>query len=89
LAVASGEMIQVNLQLHFHIYHFWIVDNQQQHIPSSNKFNNIPSFVQIYNDAHIGHATQPYLMYRCDGLVTDVQFCPYEDVLGVGHTKGC
>jgi hypothetical protein len=22
LAVASGEMIQVNLQLHFHIYHF-------------------------------------------------------------------
>lgn len=30
----------------------------------------------------------PYLVHNCEGTITDLQFCPYEDVLGVGHTNG-
>ena len=44
--------------------------------------------MQIFNKAHLGQASRPYLKHHCPGLITDLQFCPYEDVLGVGHTKG-
>lgn len=31
---------------------------------------------------------KPYIYHRCDRLVQDIQFCPYEDVLGIGHGWG-
>ena len=42
---------------------------------------------QVYNDA-MSHAPTRYLSHRCDGTGQAVQFCPFEDVLGVGHQKG-
>ena len=36
----------------------------------------------------MGQSCTPYLFHRCEGTITDLQFCPYEDVLGVGHTEG-
>jgi len=36
----------------------------------------------------LGQSTTPYLMHKCEGAITDLKFCPYEDVLGVGHTLG-
>uniref|UniRef100_A0A1I7VGU6 WD_REPEATS_REGION domain-containing protein n=1 Tax=Loa loa TaxID=7209 RepID=A0A1I7VGU6_LOALO len=44
--------------------------------------------IQILNDAHLGTATAPYMSHQCTGIVSSLQFCPYEDVLGVGHQHG-
>lgn len=44
--------------------------------------------IQIFNDAHLGTTTRPYLAHECSGVVSGMQFCPYEDVLGVGHQGG-
>lgn len=44
--------------------------------------------VQVFNDAHLGHTTTPYLQQKCNSLVSDLQFCPYEDVLGIGTQTG-
>jgi len=44
--------------------------------------------VQIFNDAHLGRTTAPYMVHSCESVVSDLQFCPYEDVLGVAHERG-
>uniref|UniRef100_A0AAF5PJ58 BING4 C-terminal domain-containing protein n=3 Tax=Wuchereria bancrofti TaxID=6293 RepID=A0AAF5PJ58_WUCBA len=44
--------------------------------------------IQIFNDAHLGTTTAPYMSHQCTGIVCSLQFCPYEDVLGVGHQHG-
>ncbi|VDK70691.1 unnamed protein product [Onchocerca ochengi] len=44
--------------------------------------------IQILNDAHLGTATTPYMSHQCTGIVSSLQFCPFEDVLGVGHQHG-
>uniref|UniRef100_A0A0M3KBU5 BING4CT domain-containing protein n=1 Tax=Anisakis simplex TaxID=6269 RepID=A0A0M3KBU5_ANISI len=36
----------------------------------------------------LGSAREPYLVHKCRGVVSDLRFCPYEDVLGVGHQGG-
>uniref|UniRef100_A0AC35U0B0 WD_REPEATS_REGION domain-containing protein n=1 Tax=Rhabditophanes sp. KR3021 TaxID=114890 RepID=A0AC35U0B0_9BILA len=46
------------------------------------------NIVNVYNDAFCGTMKKPYMLYRCDGHVSKLQFCPYEDVLGVGHGGG-
>uniref|UniRef100_A0A0N5AI28 WD_REPEATS_REGION domain-containing protein n=1 Tax=Syphacia muris TaxID=451379 RepID=A0A0N5AI28_9BILA len=48
----------------------------------------IGNSVQIFKDAHIGKVEHPYLVNNCSGLVSCLQYCPYEDVLGVGHQNG-
>ncbi|VDM95529.1 unnamed protein product [Thelazia callipaeda] len=42
----------------------------------------------ILNDAHLGTTTAPYMSHQCTGFVSDIQFCPFEDVLGIGHQQG-
>uniref|UniRef100_F1KWN2 WD repeat-containing protein 46 n=1 Tax=Ascaris suum TaxID=6253 RepID=F1KWN2_ASCSU len=44
--------------------------------------------VQVFTDAHLGTAREPYLVHNCRGIVSDLRFCPFEDVLGVGHQGG-
>ena len=48
------------------------------------------SRVQIWNDALKTKAKSPYLNHQFinGSKVFDVKFCPYEDVLAVGHSKG-
>ncbi|CEF66267.1 WD40 repeat and BING4, C-terminal domain and WD40/YVTN repeat-like-containing domain and WD40-repeat-containing domain-containing protein [Strongyloides ratti] len=46
------------------------------------------NIVNVYNDSHLGTMKTPYLRYKCTGAVNKLQFCPYEDVLGVGHSTG-
>lgn len=31
---------------------------------------------------------KPYMRHRADWTVTSMQFCPYEDILGIGTLKG-
>ena len=31
---------------------------------------------------------KPYMRHRADWTVTSMQFCPYEDILGIGSTRG-
>ncbi|XP_005095274.1 WD repeat-containing protein 46 [Aplysia californica] len=46
--------------------------------------------VELYRDmATLSERPEkPYLYHRCERLITDVAFCPYEDVLGLGHSWG-
>lgn len=44
--------------------------------------------VHVYRDMHIGTTTRPFLQYNAPSTVSHLQFCPYEDVLGVGHAHG-
>ena len=46
--------------------------------------------VELYKDMATltERPEKPYLYHRCDRLVADVAFCPYEDVLGIGHSWG-
>lgn len=44
--------------------------------------------VQVYKDICSGEVTSPYMCHRVTGTITNVQFCPFEDILGVGHEQG-
>lgn len=45
--------------------------------------------VQVWQDALTKRAPAPYLTHSLShGLMTQFRFCPYEDVLGIGHTGG-
>ena len=45
--------------------------------------------VQVWKNAIKTKATSPYLNHLLPGsTLRDLAFCPFEDVLGVGHSKG-
>ncbi|KAI6225739.1 WD-REPEATS-REGION domain-containing protein [Aphelenchoides besseyi] len=44
--------------------------------------------VHLYNDACTGVIGQPYMRYSPASAISCLRFCPYEDVLGIGHTNG-
>lgn len=44
--------------------------------------------VQIYKNVWSDPVTKPYMAHRVRGSVWGVQFCPFEDVIGVGHGDG-
>ncbi|CAI4228374.1 unnamed protein product [Auanema sp. JU1783] len=48
----------------------------------------IGNTVQVFNDTHLGTTKEPYLVHRAPGPVSDIEFVPYEDVLGIGHSNG-
>jgi len=45
--------------------------------------------VQLWKDAFTTKATSPYMSHTVKGAqIHDISYCPYEDVLGIGHAKG-
>jgi len=44
--------------------------------------------VEVYRNPTVEPITQPYLRHQVFKTVSALQFCPYEDVLGVGHGAG-
>ncbi|KAK2851592.1 hypothetical protein Q5P01_007868 [Channa striata] len=44
--------------------------------------------VQVYRDVWSTPVTKPYVAHRVRGTVWGLHFCPFEDVLGVGHGEG-
>ncbi|XP_066911448.1 uncharacterized protein [Clytia hemisphaerica] len=48
------------------------------------------SNVYVFKDAFRTRQNLPYMRHIVNGKadITDIEFCPYEDVLGVGHSNG-
>lgn len=46
------------------------------------------NIVQVYKDCCTHTINSPYLVHDVHASVQSIQFCPYEDVLGVGHAEG-
>eukprot|EP00062_Callorhinchus_milii_P025093 gi/632985695/ref/XP_007909828.1/ PREDICTED: WD repeat-containing protein 46 [Callorhinchus milii] len=44
--------------------------------------------VHVYKDAHLEGMNKPYMCHSVRQSVHGLQFCPYEDVLGIGHGEG-
>ncbi|KAM4610892.1 WD repeat-containing protein 46 [Polymixia lowei] len=44
--------------------------------------------VQVYRDVWSTPVTKPYMAHKVRGGVWGLHFCPFEDVLGVGHGEG-
>ena len=44
--------------------------------------------VEIFKDPTRGDITAPYMKHKLSKNVTDIHFCPYEDVMGIGHGAG-
>jgi U3 small nucleolar RNA-associated protein 7 len=44
--------------------------------------------VQIYKDCCIKAVRYPYLTHKVNRSVTDIEFAPFEDVMGIGHAGG-
>ncbi|XP_006796599.1 WD repeat-containing protein 46 [Neolamprologus brichardi] len=44
--------------------------------------------VQVYKDVCSMPVTKPYMAHRLRGTVWGLHFCPFEDVLGIGHGDG-
>ncbi|XP_060787537.1 WD repeat-containing protein 46 [Neoarius graeffei] len=45
--------------------------------------------VQVYRDVYGGGpVSKPYMAHRVRGSVWGVGFCPFEDILGIGHGEG-
>lgn len=44
--------------------------------------------VEVYKDCCRRKTTAPYMRHRTTTTVSDVQFCPYEDILGIGYSSG-
>ncbi|XP_030280124.1 WD repeat-containing protein 46 [Sparus aurata] len=44
--------------------------------------------VQVYRDVWSSPVTKPYMAHRVPRTVWGLHFCPFEDVLGVGHGDG-
>ncbi|XP_063794329.1 WD repeat-containing protein 46 [Pseudophryne corroboree] len=44
--------------------------------------------VQVYKDTHLTAPRSPYMCMSVKAPIHGLQFCPYEDVLGIGHGGG-
>ena len=44
--------------------------------------------IKTYLDTHIQPVRQPYISFKASDQVQDIDFCPMEDVLGIGYNTG-
>ncbi|NP_001087116.1 WD repeat domain 46 L homeolog [Xenopus laevis] len=44
--------------------------------------------VQVYKDTHLTPPRSPYMCLQVKAPIHGLQFCPFEDVLGIGHGGG-
>ena len=45
--------------------------------------------LQIWKPLHLKQQHSPYMTHKLPGsAIRDLRFCPFEDVLGIGHSKG-
>jgi len=49
---------------------------------------SLGNVVEVYKDCVTEAIRYPYLKHQVGSTITGLQFCPYEDVLGVGHLNG-
>ncbi|GFO49058.1 WD repeat-containing protein 46-like [Plakobranchus ocellatus] len=63
-----------------------VLDFSQKGILAVSRENVVELYKDMTNQAY--KPEKPYLYHRCDKLVQDIMFCPYEDVLGIGHGWG-
>ncbi|KAK3770476.1 hypothetical protein RRG08_027959 [Elysia crispata] len=63
-----------------------VLDFSQKGILAVSRENVVELYQDMTNQAY--RPERPYLYHRCDRLIQDVMFCPYEDVLGIGHSLG-
>ncbi|KAK4321105.1 hypothetical protein Pmani_008050 [Petrolisthes manimaculis] len=49
---------------------------------------SLGNVVEVFKDVISGGASKSYMTHKADGIVTDMQFCPYEDILGIATYKG-
>ncbi|KAK3859563.1 hypothetical protein Pcinc_034337 [Petrolisthes cinctipes] len=49
---------------------------------------SLGNVVEVFKDVITGGASKSYMTHKADGIVTDMQFCPYEDILGISTYKG-
>lgn len=47
-----------------------------------------PLPLQVYKDTSVCPSTKPYLCHALPRPAHSLRFCPFEDVLGVGHEEG-
>ncbi|XP_073498078.1 WD repeat-containing protein 46 isoform X3 [Phyllobates terribilis] len=48
----------------------------------------VGNVVQVYKDTHLSAPRSPYMCLSVKAPIHGLQFCPYEDVLGIGHGGG-
>lgn len=46
------------------------------------------NIVQIFKDCWNAEIHEPYLRNKSNGLIKSIQFCNFEDILGIGHENG-
>ena len=49
---------------------------------------SVGNVVEIYNDCFRSTVDTPYMRHKLNDIISDAEFCNFEDILGIGHQKG-
>jgi len=49
---------------------------------------SIGNVVELYEDCHRMNVQRPFLRHKGHDSIGSIKYCPYEDVLGIGHKGG-
>ena len=49
---------------------------------------SVGNVIEVYKDCFRTPVDTPYMRHRLNANISDVEFCNFEDVLGIGHQKG-